>query len=127
MAALRLAWLLHFAGALAPQGGAPAAAAMAAPSSFRDLAVLAHLACADALLALSLLFPVRAWLPPAFHRLPHAHSRRMRCPADASPCPIAAIVAGCLLLLLPGAHEDRLVNRPQGGAAPSAASKTILI
>lgn len=64
MAALRLAWLLHFAGALAPQGGTPAAAAAgSAPSSFRDVAVLAHAACADALLALSLLFPVRP--PPA--------------------------------------------------------------
>jgi hypothetical protein len=58
VSAVRLAWLLHFAGALAPQGGTPAAAAVAAPSSFRELAVLAHLSCADALLVMSLLFPV---------------------------------------------------------------------
>lgn len=59
--ALRLAWLLHFAGALVPQGGTPAAVAVAAaaPASFRELATLAHMACADALMVLSLLFPVR--------------------------------------------------------------------
>jgi hypothetical protein len=76
VAAVRLAWLLHVAGALAPQGGAPAsaAAAMAAPSSFRDVAVLAHAACADALLALSLLFPVRPW-PACDHNKCILHTR----------------------------------------------------
>lgn len=59
--AVRLAWLLHFAGGLSPQGGMPAAAAVAeaAPTSLRGLTTLAHMACADALLILSLLFPVR--------------------------------------------------------------------
>ena len=82
MAALRVAWLLHFAGKLAPQGGAPAAAASAAsePSSFLAFAALAHSANADALLALSLLFPVRQ--QPA-HRLTEQpsvpHTARRTC------------------------------------------------
>lgn len=63
LTAVRLAWLLHFAGAATSQDDT---SPVSAPGSLADVAGLAHLACADVLLVLSLLFPVRIPPTPCF-------------------------------------------------------------